>query len=91
MTRLATSPQNETSSHPIFASLWSWCQSKALELETKRVAVSTKEAEIVAEALKVADADNERQYEFHKNRLAGSNMAIGQSAGVRKARNSGFS
>jgi len=43
--------------------------SKALELETTRVAVSTKEAEIAAEALKVADADNERQYQFHSNRF----------------------
>ena len=43
--------------------------SKALELETQRVAVSTKEAEIAAEVLKVADADNERQYEFHRNRF----------------------
>ncbi|MDE2763653.1 MAG: hypothetical protein OXQ94_04640 [Gemmatimonadota bacterium] len=43
--------------------------SKALELETTRVAVSTKEAEIAAEALKVADADNERQYHFHSNRF----------------------
>ena len=41
--------------------------SKALELETTRVAVSTTEAEIAAEALKVADADNERQYQFHSN------------------------
>ena len=43
--------------------------SKALELETTRVAVSTKEAEIAAEALKVADADNERQYQFRSNRF----------------------
>ena len=43
--------------------------SKALELETTRVAVSTKEAEIAAEALKVADADNERQFQFHSNRF----------------------
>ena len=43
--------------------------SKSLELETKRVAVSTKEAEIAAEALRVADADNERQYRFHTNRF----------------------
>ena len=43
--------------------------SKALELETRRVAVSTREAEIAAEALKVADADNERQFQFHTNRF----------------------
>ena len=43
--------------------------SKTLELETTRVAASTKEAEIAAEALKVADADNERQFQFHTNRF----------------------
>ena len=43
--------------------------SNALELETKRVAASSKEAEVAAEALRVADADNERQFQFHTNRF----------------------
>lgn len=42
---------------------------KVLELETMRVAASNKEAEVAAEALKLADADSERQYQFHSNRF----------------------
>lgn len=43
--------------------------SNALELERKRVAASGKEAEVAAEVLRVADADNQRQFQFHTNRF----------------------
>ena len=40
-----------------------------MEPETTHIRVSTKEAEIATEDLKVADADNEPQYRFHANRF----------------------
>ena len=42
---------------------------KALELERIRAEASTKDLEVASEALKVADADNERQYRYHSNRF----------------------
>jgi len=68
VTRLANLPAKRDEQPPDLRVLVELV-SKALELETTRVAVSTKEAEIAAEALKVADADNERQYQFHSNRF----------------------
>lgn len=43
--------------------------SKVLELERERVAVSTRQAENSAAAIRGVDADNERQYQFHRNRF----------------------
>ena len=43
--------------------------SKLLELETARVAIATKQAESAAEAGRIVDADNERQFKFHMNRF----------------------
>ncbi len=43
--------------------------SKLVELETQRVAAAKTEAEVGIKAFKVADADNERQFQFHTNRF----------------------